>query len=801
MYVTSLRQEDRIGPSSTRYRRIPLIIRLITYILHMSMVTPGGGSGIYREILKRKASSLIGADKRGCASYCSLAVRAQLFTKLGYGALSAFALPKVSVHMSPVHLIMIYLCEKCYRCFEGTAKVKEIRPGETRYVHHASIQSFLDSIHEQCWICSSLWTESREYEQQEILGRQCHREHRHTRSCTQANKNDFEFTFAIGRDLTGHFPHTIRVSGYQIGGDGFMTSLCFDCNRSNFDTTDATRLRLTELLTPTVFLEDQSVMMSGSTGSEKSLGLLREWLDYFINSHSLCSARSDTSWYPTRLLDVGTASPRGKVCLIETRSAHVSGSYIALSYCWGTFDFFKLTSATQSLLSAGCRVKKLSRTFQEAIVVCRSMNIQYLWIDSLCIIQGPEGVDDWLRESGSMGDIYSNAHCVLAATASANGNDGLFRHREPCDLVDLTLVPDQVRIPSGIYKLMKEDYWYKSVARSPLSRRAWVFQERFLARRVVHFTQDEIIWECDETTRSERFPTRIPSCLTEEDDEDVARYRATAILQQRLGTKGIDLYEAWESLQSVYAKTHLSVATDRVIALSGIAKVFAEVLQDTYVVGMWKSRLRINLLWHCAEDPSVRHTSHQLQYRAPSFSWLSLESEHYPGGHDASIDDIECLYEIIDIRLEYTTADTTGPIQNGELLVKGWLVSAQLTAAESRSNKTDWILKTQGDIFPSSQVYVDRGGPNLPVCSQGDEHFCLLAAIESFEDGKDSSRTGHCLILECLNADQGTYRRIGLLSVPEAKVLDIMSNNRNSKQRYPCIEYDKHKNEYMIRII
>jgi hypothetical protein len=65
---------------------------------------------------------------------------------------------------------------------------------------------------------------------------------------------------------------------------------------------------------------------------------------------------------------------------------------------------------------------KLTRTFKDALQIVRSIGLQYLWIDSLCIIQDCEG--DWAYESRLMGDIYSNSTMNLRACDSEDGNSG-----------------------------------------------------------------------------------------------------------------------------------------------------------------------------------------------------------------------------------------------------------------------------------------------------------------------------------------------------------------------------------------
>ncbi|KAF2137682.1 uncharacterized protein K452DRAFT_235425 [Aplosporella prunicola CBS 121167] len=88
---------------------------------------------------------------------------------------------------------------------------------------------------------------------------------------------------------------------------------------------------------------------------------------------------------PTRLLDIGTEK-EPKVRLHETVGER--GKYAALTYRWGKNI---LVTTTKSILAArktAIAWLDLSPTFQDAIKFSRMLDLRYLWIDSLCIIQG-----------------------------------------------------------------------------------------------------------------------------------------------------------------------------------------------------------------------------------------------------------------------------------------------------------------------------------------------------------------------------------------------------------------------------
>jgi hypothetical protein len=102
-------------------------------------------------------------------------------------------------------------------------------------------------------------------------------------------------------------------------------------------------------------------------------------------THAICHMSAPTS-LPKRVLDVGS-SPSNTVRIIET--ARTSGSYTTLSHCWG-LDANPETRTLKDNIEAryvGFDMGLLPKTFRDAIIATRQLGIQYVWIDSLCIIQ------------------------------------------------------------------------------------------------------------------------------------------------------------------------------------------------------------------------------------------------------------------------------------------------------------------------------------------------------------------------------------------------------------------------------
>ena len=96
--------------------------------------------------------------------------------------------------------------------------------------------------------------------------------------------------------------------------------------------------------------------------------------------------------------------------------------------------------------------------------------------------------DDWEEAAATMGKIYEEAHLTIAATWASNSDSGLFasdRERYKArKLKDLEL-----------YVQERLDRFATSSKAYPLLTRAWVYQERFLSTRMVHFGKDQVSYQ------------------------------------------------------------------------------------------------------------------------------------------------------------------------------------------------------------------------------------------------------------------------------------------------------------------
>lgn len=113
-----------------------------------------------------------------------------------------------------------------------------------------------------------------------------------------------------------------------------------------------------------------------------------------------------------------------------------------------------------------------------------------------------------------MSDVYGSSYCAIMATDGRDSDEGLFRMRAE-SVVRLTWYKvwdeDQTK-PTVFMKEMRLgakgelSFYTTRLDEAPASKRAWIFQENVLSRRLIHFARDQLMWEHQSTVTCESFP-------------------------------------------------------------------------------------------------------------------------------------------------------------------------------------------------------------------------------------------------------------------------------------------------------
>ncbi|CAI6339950.1 unnamed protein product [Periconia digitata] len=329
------------------------------------------------------------------------------------------------------------------------------------------------------------------------------------------------------------------------------------------------------------------------------LDVARSWLNSCIESHRRCKHDRPPK-LPTRLLSIAGEPPK----LVLTKGWEDRPQYSTLSHCWGQEPFLKMTACSYQQFMRGIPMGDLPKTFQDAIHISRSLHVEYIWIDSLCIIQ--DDPQDWGREASSMGAVYGGSHINIAATSSKNPHGGLFT--QPKEYIDGLRTHVVVSGQSVPREFRDFDLYSHHVTGSHLATRAWTLQEKLLPPRTLHIGDRGAFWECESRTASQCLPYAYPSPEISENSR-----------LKGLASKHTDLVSAWSSIVKIYSAANLTFTKDKLPALSGIARWFHDKCGDEYLVGLWRnSEIAYQLCWQ-AQDPGSRSE------RLPSWSWTSVD--------------------------------------------------------------------------------------------------------------------------------------------------------------------------------
>jgi hypothetical protein len=522
-------------------------------------------------------------------------------------------------------------------------------------------------------------------------------------------------------------------------------------------------------------LTDQIISSSGIDSCQKVAEL---WLHDCIKNHK-CATDQDLQPLPTRVISIGETVHNLK--LIETD--HSPDRYICLSYCWGVSKTYDTTTKNRADRLRGMKYADMPKTYQDAVVMCHKLGIAFLWIDALCILQ--DCPDDWARESAQMADIYSRSFLTLAANRAANVHAGLFHSTFQPEARGTTAQGQPFR-----YLLAGNDVYqhffgkWDDPALFPLLDRGWAFQETFLAPRTLHFEQAEQSWSC------------YAQCMCECNVAASSIYKIQYAQALRDPTAdGGKLAYQWRELAVGYMSKALSHTTDKLPALSGLARQFQRHFQqrgkdNTYLAGLWRSSLVDDMLWY------VRPRRRPMQpkpavWRAPSWSWASNDSEIFylqnfenSGKWQLSI----ARPWVFVAECALAGVDPMGQVTAGRVMLASTMVSGRLKLRKVGKQQfydlhlpgvdgredvytTEDIPETvTGQHTSSRQVWLDHVQPNAPGSNrprQSMEVQCFRLARFQYWGNKSVIVNEPFLILEAVDkiSREGaspTYRRIGI---------------------------------------
>ncbi|KAI9855924.1 MAG: hypothetical protein M1813_009358 [Trichoglossum hirsutum] len=305
--------------------------------------------------------------------------------------------------------------------------------------------------------------------------------------------------------------------------------------------------------------------------------------------------------FPARLIDLeafpGTKTRAvGDLRLVEV--VRDCPKYMTLSHYWGGNLEGKTTLLNLSQRLLRFRLQEIPPTFKDTVEITRRLGIRYLWIDALCIIQ--DSPTDWAEESVKMAEIYSQSFLTIAADKCKDSFGSCFNiasraqdlgGETECTMVEVPKTLQDGSTSSLLFWLLRDSFQSPDMGpleNSPLNERGWVFQERILSPRTVHFTATQLVWECRGTLLTEDL-LPLPS----------ADRRHASFFKEFLGSDPRNIIHWYGEIESAYLPLKFTNPEDRLIAISGIAKMGYLRMSSKirYLAGLWAETLPYGLSW------------------------------------------------------------------------------------------------------------------------------------------------------------------------------------------------------------
>lgn len=358
----------------------------------------------------------------------------------------------------------------------------------------------------------------------------------------------------------------------------------------------------------------QTSMIDTNPTLQQICGLIKKSIARCEQHHSLCRDRvRDTSstFSPKRLLHLSAS----RIRIVEDPKID---KWACLSYCWGTLpDPLKLTRHELNAFKLEIPSARLPQLFKDVAQVCQLLDVNYIWIDALCIVQDSD--TDWIEQAGQMARIYAEGTFTIAAEDALDPSQALVKpvYERPA------WIPLETHEGIFFRKFVDERRFGSDRGNNVLAKRAWTYQEIQLSPRLIRLKKEDILWECPQTgnthfqqehqLRSQR--ASLNRLLSRPDS------------QQDMATRAHGL---WRRLVEEYTSRQLTFPSDKMAAFAAIAEKFGDLFQmnDEFCMGFWQSWLLEDLEWHREE----RKPSTRILYRRsapcsiPSWSWASVNT-------------------------------------------------------------------------------------------------------------------------------------------------------------------------------
>ncbi|TVY62268.1 hypothetical protein LSUE1_G009236, partial [Lachnellula suecica] len=415
-----------------------------------------------------------------------------------------------------------------------------------------------------------------------------------------------------------------------------------------------------------------------NASSPAAFSKAKTWISECVEGHvQYQQASTSSSEMPSRLLEI-SLEENGDYSIRLHESNDEAASYIALSYIWGGPQACRTLTSNIEEHMQRIDSKKLPRTIMDAVRCTNNLDLKYLWVDSLCIIQ--DSPEDKAKEIGRMSIIYKNSYVTLSAAKATSCEKRFLEPRStpedllrssfkleiltPKDPVALNEWIEKYRINSDftnyvpgfeieeVFKIspwndpdawndVPSSIWLAAtplgtdnavdlltagdIADEPISKRGWCLQESWLPPRMLIYGSAQLLWKCNAGVQSDggiAGPSSgwdIRTSYRTDENGEMVYEDGTKVTKS--GKESI-FAQLWRNIVQESSQRALTVPADKLNALAGIVQDLQAQTGDENLAGLWKSRLIAELSWH---QETTLPTLWSTARTCPSWSWIKTD--------------------------------------------------------------------------------------------------------------------------------------------------------------------------------
>lgn len=475
----------------------------------------------------------------------------------------------------------------------------------------------------------------------------------------------------------------------------------------------------------------------------------RNWLKTCIESHEDCpkpiaggtqvqNSTSSKVVGPGRLIKISGTIDNPTLVLVRTVQSFWQ-QYVALSYCWGGDQNVKLLRQNLVEWQIEIPYSGLLQTIKDAVRVTMELGFSYLWIDALCIIQDSD--DDKAVELSRMADIYEHAYVTISAARALKAQDGFLHSRYiPGERgYRMPFMSREGQLGSVIlWRGREPGVW------EPIDQRAWCLQESILSPRVLEFGTHNTRWHCAHN-RTEESRVDFDGWIAH--SETFAQHGVSHVIIGSIDWDAVQdpwkFVGIWQGLVIHYTSRGIGRQSDKLLAISAVARKIGRVTQKKYIAGLWQEHIGDLLLWYPDYNTKKEEKPYRIssEYVAPSWSWASFAGEiSFSSG--SAIHGLELVGVQVENRIQ---GDAFSSVKNARLELKASSLTVRVRMEEWGHILWNQETQEEANAYGTFDVPLDAAGKEVAV-----DDDVLLALIMPGEglmlklqpDGKMYARVG-----------------------------------------------------------